>query len=132
MVNNKMDLFLLRLRDLTKAYDRLARAVPNVESAETVVDNALNEVLRLLEDPEMNDLLSELISGARNRFIEYPSDFDHELETRKQELVRAEASVMKKANIRKRDIEYLYIIYREVKQQRRTRWIFHGSMITMK
>jgi hypothetical protein len=116
MVNNKMDLFLLRLRDLIKVYDRLARAVPNVKSAETVVDNALNEVLRLLEDPEMNNLLSGLISGARNRLIESPSDFDHELETRKQELVRAEASVIKKASIRKRDIEYLYIIYREVKQ----------------
>jgi hypothetical protein len=115
---NKINLFLLRLRDLIKAYDRLARAVPNVRSAEAVFDNALTEVLSLLEDPEINDLLSELIRAARNRLIAAPSDFDHEIEARKQEFVREEASVMEKASIRKRDIEHLYGIYREVKQYR--------------
>lgn len=116
MLYNKVDLFLLRLHDLFKAYDRFSRAVPDVKSAEAVFDNALNEVLSLLEDSEINALLNELIRAARNRLIEHPSDFDHEIEVRKQEFVRAEAAVMEKARIRKQDIERLYGIYRADKQ----------------
>jgi hypothetical protein len=118
MANNNIDLFLLRLRDLAKAHERLARGVPDVKSAEAVADNALKAVLKLLEDPEIDDLLNEFISAARNRLIEAPGDFDHELETRRSELVRAEASVMQRVGARKRDIEYLYVRYRDVQQFR--------------
>ncbi len=117
-MTNNIDLFLLRLRDLAKAHDRLSRAVPDIKSAEEVADNALKEVLKLLEDPEINDLLNELIPGARSRLIEAPSDFDHELETRRPELVRAEVPVMQRAGARKRDIEHLYVQYRDVQQYR--------------
>ena len=118
MATNKIDLLLLRLRHLARAHVRLAKGAPNVKSAEVGVDDAINEVLELLEDPEINDLLNELIPEARDRLIEAPSDFDHELETRRPELVREETAVMQRAGARKRDIEYLYVRYRDVQQFR--------------
>ncbi len=117
-MTNNIDLILLRLRDLAKAHDRLSRGVPDIKSAEAVADNALKEVLKLLENPEITDLLNELIPEARNRLIGAPSAFDHELEARRPELVRVEAAVMQRVGARKRDIEYLYVQYRDVQQYR--------------
>ena len=115
---DNIDLFLLRLRDLTKAHDRLSRGVPNIKSAEAVSDNALKEVLELLDSPEITEGLNELIPGARDRLIGAPRDFDHELEARRPELVHVEAAIVQRAGARKRDIEYFYNLYRDVQQDR--------------
>ncbi len=51
-MNNKVNTLLRQLRDLKKSYDTMNRAVPNPESAERKADNALQAVLKSLEDTD--------------------------------------------------------------------------------
>ena len=114
---NSISLLLFKLRDLSKAHDRLSRGVPDIKSAEVAADNLLREVLDLLKMPEISSLLSELISEARIRLEDNSTDFNGQLEDRKQEFIRKEASLMRQFGASKVDIEKLYDLYKDVQKQ---------------
>ena len=101
-----VDPLLLRLRDLRKAHDKLRRAVPDAKSAEAIADHALDQVIQALENPELASIIDELIAAARERVADAP-DFDDELKSRREELIKIEANLMSLAGAAPKDIESL-------------------------
>lgn len=112
MNDRDIDQVLEKLRALQKAYDRLSRGVPDVQSAKSTADRIFNEVIELLSDRDLLRELNERIVDARSRVIEESEDFDRELEREREALIRTEAKLMNRAGVRKRDVEQLFVLYK--------------------
>jgi hypothetical protein len=110
----KLDRLLRGLRDLSKSYDRLSRAVPDPKEAEHNADAALQAVLASLQDPEIIAVIENLIPAAREHILSDPAAFQQELLARREELVKVEARVVQHSGTRRIDIETLYVKYAKV------------------
>jgi len=114
----QLDLLLQALRDLTKARERLSRAVPDPATAESEADAALQRALALLDDPEITRALTELIPPARHRLLNSPDEFDTEFKARRSELIAIETKVMRRLGATEDDITQLYLSYQQTRAQR--------------
>ncbi len=100
-------MLLRRLRALAKAYDRLARAVPNPKQAEVKADNALSAVLESLSDPDLGTALEELIPNARKHILEDPNAFLVEFENQGPQLLLLEKRLVESAGVKSKHMEIM-------------------------
>lgn len=116
-MDRKLETFLRLLRNLSKCYKKLRRATPDPRTAARNADLALDEVLKALDDPEIANVIAELIPMARERILSNPAVFQQKLNARHEELVKIEVKVCHHSGARRRDIETMYLQYRSVGRQ---------------
>jgi hypothetical protein len=114
-MDTNQQVLLRRLRRLSKAYDKLSRAVPNPEMAEKEVDKAFFDVLSALQDENLASLLNEMIPGAREEILSEPNKFDESLKEYREKLIIVETSITSEAGVRHKDITRMYMAYQKEK-----------------
>src|SRR6266852_1624920 len=115
-MNIGLVLLVRDLRKLERAYDKLAKGIPDPPLAELTADRALDRVINLLGDAELAARMDALIIDARNAF-EANAERNTE-EDKRRRTVSLEAEVLRGYGLGLDDIVELYAVFQEVKHEK--------------
>jgi hypothetical protein len=108
-VPSKIELLLLRLKELKKWYNKLQGAKPDPQTAVWYADAALAEVLQSLSDPDVIAIIESNIPSARQQIQDAASTLHQDLITRQDELIELEIRLSRASGASRQDITLIYL-----------------------